>query len=371
LLLLFMKSLLTLLFSLSVAIAEDDLPINRLQFIGTHNSYHVAPTPAVHRLIEGLAKGEGDAIAYTHRPLREQLTELGIRQIELDLYHDPVGGLYARPLGAKLAGQAQEPHPAMLEPGLKIVHSPDFDFRTTVPTLRLALRELRAWSEEFPDHEPVMVLLELKDSSFSPTTKPPRFDAAALRGLEAEILEEMPEARILMPDGVRGEFPSLRQAVIERGWPRLSEARGKFLFALDNEGRLRDDYLALSPGKDGVGRVLFTSVDSDHPAAGWMKRNDPLGGGDEIRKLVKAGFLVRTRADANLREAKANDRSRFEKAAATGAQWLSTDFPEPDPRWPDYQVAWPERAVFRVSPIEPANVKTSPDGGPPISPPRP
>lgn len=355
----------------TAAAAEADLPINRLQFIGTHNSYHIAPTPEIHRIIETIKKGEGDAIAYTHRPLREQLGELGIRQLELDLFHDPKGGLYANPLGPKLAAQAEKPDPVMLEPGLKILHSPDFDFRTTVPTLRLALRELLAWSLETPDHEPVMVLLELKETSFSPTTKPLKFDEAALRGLELEITEELPAEKILTPDAIRGDFPTLRDAVKTRGWPKLSAARGKFLFALDNEGRLRDDYLALSPDGDSRGRILFASVAPDHPAAAWMKRNDAIGSFEEIQALVAAGFLVRTRADGNLTEAKAGDFSRFEKAAASGAQWISSDLPEPDPRWPDYQIAWPERAVFRINPIAGPAAKTPPDGDPPISPPRP
>lgn len=333
--------------------AGDDLPLNRLQFIGTHNSYHIAPTPEIHRLIEGIAKGEGEAIEYTHRPLREQLGELGIRQIELDVFNDPKGGVYANPLGARLAGQAVKPDPVMLEPGLKVLHSPDFDFRTTVATLRQALRELREWSDATPGHEPVMVLIELKESSFSPTTRPPPFDGEALRWLEQEIRDELPAKKILTPDEVRGESETLREAVMQRGWPTLAQTRGKFLFALDNEGKLRDSYLELGPEKDGRGRLLFVSVSADHPAAAWMKRNDPVGGFDEIGKLVAAGFMVRTRADANLREPRANDRSRFERAAASGAQWTSTDLPEPDPRWPDYHVAWPDRAVFRVNPVAP------------------
>jgi hypothetical protein len=199
----------------------------------------------------------------------------------------------------------------------------------------------------------VMVLIELKESSFSPMTRPPAFDDDALRAVEREIRDGLPVGKLLTPDDVRGDAATLREAVIGRGWPTLAEARGKFLFALDNEGKLRDAYLALGEGKDLSGRVMFASVPAGHPAAAWMKRNDPVGGFEEIRGLVAAGFMVRTRADANLREARANDRSRFERAAASGAQWISTDLPEPDPRWPGYHVAWPGREVFRVNPVVP------------------
>ena len=33
-------------------ILGDDLKLNQIQVIGTHNSYHLAPTPAMMRLIE-------------------------------------------------------------------------------------------------------------------------------------------------------------------------------------------------------------------------------------------------------------------------------------------------------------------------------
>lgn len=98
----------------AIALAVEDPPMNRVQFIGTHNSYHLAPPPKVRQLIEQFAKGEGDAIDHSHRPLTEQLGKLRIRQIELDLFADPKGGLYADPLGAKLAGgKPMKPDPAM------------------------------------------------------------------------------------------------------------------------------------------------------------------------------------------------------------------------------------------------------------------
>ncbi|MEO5912614.1 MAG: Ca2+-dependent phosphoinositide-specific phospholipase C [Luteolibacter sp.] len=330
------------------SIADEDPPMNRVQFIGTHNSYHIAPSPKVRRMIEIAAKGEGDAINHTHRPLTEQLEKLHIRQIELDLYADPKGGLYSDPLAARLAGEVEaNPDPAWKEPGLKILHSPDFDFRTTVPTLRKALQELNAWSKAHPKHEPVMVLLELKEDSFSPRIHPLPFDDTQLTSLEAEIRAEMPADRILTPDKVRGDSPSLRDAVTTRGWPSLSAAAGKFLFALDNEGAVRDRYLALSPNKDLRERLLFVSVPPDHPAAAFMKRNDPVGSYDEIRKLVAAGFMVRTRADADLKEVRAKDLSRFKKAVESGAQWISTDAPEELPDFPGYRVGWENGRVWK------------------------
>lgn len=341
-----------------IGLSDDDLPMNRVQFIGTHNSYHIAPSPKIRQLIESFAKGEGDAINHTHRPLSEQLEKLSIRQIELDLYADPKGGLYSDPLGARLAGEVDaNPDPIGKTPGLKILHSPDFDFRATVPTFRKALQELAAWSKAHPEHEPVMVLLELKEDSFSPRIHPVPFDEAQLKNVEAEICGELSDNQILTPDKVRGNAASLRDAVTQQGWPQLSEVAGKFIFALDNEGAVRDRYLALSPGKDLRERLLFVSVSPDHSAAAWMKRNDPVGGFEEIQKLVAAGFMVRTRADADLKEIRAKDLSRFQKAVASGAQWISTDAPEEVPDMPGYSVSWPDHRVWQKNPVMPVKSK--------------
>jgi hypothetical protein len=46
-------------------------------------------------------------------------------------------------------------------------------------------------------------------------------------------------------------------------------------------------------------------------------------------------MLIRTRADAECVEAYKSDFSRQEKALSSGAQMISTDFPEP-PEWSDY-----------------------------------
>ncbi|RYX84394.1 hypothetical protein EON83_10805, partial [bacterium] len=227
--------------------AQFDPPLNHLQFIGSHNSYHIAPSEKLRQFIEAAMPGQGEALNYTHPPLTQQL-DSGIRQFELDLYGDPKGGLYSDPIGPRLAGQTiPDNAEALKKPGFKVLHSPDFDVATTVPTLRLALSELNAWSKAHPNHEPIMVLLELKNESFSGRIQPPHFDNAALQALEAEISAVLPTDRLLTPDDVRGTSATLRDAVTAHGWPKLSQTRGKFIITLDNEDAVRDNYLSLSP----------------------------------------------------------------------------------------------------------------------------
>jgi len=323
--------------------------------IGTHNSYHVAPDVVADGLMRAAVPREADANAHTHRPLTEQLEELGVRQLELDLFLDPRGGLYANPFALQAAKLQQKDVPAhdpagkLKQPGIKVLHSPDFEFRTTVYTFADALLEVLAWSDKHPRHFPVFLLLELKSESFSPLTKPPTWDAAACVGLEQEILAVFPRERILTPDNVRGDQPTLRDAVIARGWPTVEAARGRVVFLLDNEGPIGSEYL--QPSDILAGRLLFVSVPRTHPAAAWMKRNDPVGSFAEIQSLVKAGFLVRTRADAGTVEARANDGIRRDRAFASGAQLVSTDYPEPDLRFSPYAVRFEAGIVVRANPV--------------------
>jgi hypothetical protein len=351
--------------------------LDQIQVIGTHNSYHVAPDAVADRLMRAVVPREADANAHTHRPLMEQLQQLGVRQLEFDLFLDPRGGLYANPVAwraAKLQPQDvpdHDPTGKLKQPGIKVLHSPDFEFRTTVYTLADALTEVRDWSDHHPRHFPVFLLLELKSESFSPLTKPPRWDAAACVELEREILTVFPRERILTPDQVRGGGPTLRDAVTARGWPTVDAVRGKVVFLLDNEGAICREYLQASEVL--AGRLLFVSVPRTHPAAAWMKRNDPIGSFDEIQSLVKAGFLVRTRADAGTVEARANDPTRRDKAFASGAQLVSTDYPEPDLRFSEYAVRFEPRVVVRANPVSGPAAGVGQDieslratGGPPL-----
>ena len=121
------------------------------------------------------------------------------------------------------------------------------------------------------------------------------------------------------------------------------------MICLDNEGGHREIYLKGNPSLEG--RLLFVSVDWAHPAAGFMKRNDPVRGFGEIQKLVKEGFIVRTRADGDSKEAHAGDLSRAGKALASGAHFVSTDYPEADARVGRYEVKLPGGVVARANPV--------------------
>jgi len=331
--------------------------LNQVQVIGSHNSYHIAPDPAVRELIAASGRRRAEAIEYTHKPLAEQFSRLGIRQVELDVYADPKGGLFAAPAARKiLSGMGKEPGPdpdsdgQLRKPGLKVLHVPDVDYRSTAPTFVAALKQIRDWSRANRRHVPILIQVELKDEAITGLpTRPLPFGREELERVDLEILSVFARTEILTPDRVRGQFATLPEAIRAHGWPDLDAVRGLVMFALDNEGSVRDRYLEGHPALRD--RVMFASVAPENPAAAWFKINDPIKDFDRIQKLVREGFLVRTRADADTRQARTNDVAQRDKALASGAQFISTDYPEPDRRFSDYSVRFPDRQVARSNPV--------------------
>ncbi len=337
------------------AISDDAVRWNQIQVIGTHNSYHLAPLPAVRSLIAAAGERQAEALDYSHPPLAEQFSTQGVRQIELDVFQDPEGGRYAEPAARKIfRGMGRDPGPAsngmLRRPGMKVLQVPDVDYRTSAPTLVDALKQVRSWSRAHPKHVPIMVMLEFKENSEAVLpTKPLPFDRKALETLEAEILSVFPRVEIITPEEIRGLFATLAEAIRKRGWPGLDAVRERVMFALDNEDRVRDLYLEIHPAL--LGQLCFASVAESHPQAAWFKINDPITEFDRIRRLVAAGFLVRTRADADTRQARSNNPTQRDKALASGAQFISTDYPEPDRRLSPYCVQFSNRVVARANPI--------------------
>lgn len=111
----------------AVAVAEPEpepVPVrmNQLQVIGTHNSYHIAPAEALLAVIGKMKEDWRGALDYTHRPLPEQFEKLGVRQIELDVFADPQGGLYSKPRLAAVGGGNGDPDGELQKPGMKVLH---------------------------------------------------------------------------------------------------------------------------------------------------------------------------------------------------------------------------------------------------------
>lgn len=333
----------------------DALTMNQLQYLGTHNSYHIQPRADLFALLLAFLGDDALAWGYTHVPLTQQFDSQGIRQIELDIFDDPNGGRYANHQGRTLFGESAASGIAALDaPGLKVFHIQEVDYETTCYTFVLCLQEIKSWSDSNPRHLPITVLLEPKDDIIPDPqdlnfAQPLPIGPEALDRIDQEIRSVFGNEQLILPDDIRGDFATLEMAVLTNGWPNLSVARGKILFALDNGGDIRDTYIEGHPSL--AGRILFTDSAPGTPEAAFMKRNDPQSQPGDIEALVALGYLVRTRADANTVEARSGDTTRRDAAIASGAHFISTDYPAPNLELSDYQTRLPGGGVARCNPV--------------------
>jgi hypothetical protein len=125
------------------------------------------------------------------------------------------------------------------------------------------------------------------------------------------------------------------------------------VFAIDETGRHRDAYRG--GRKNLEGRIYFVYSDEEADDGAYITLNE-MADAPRITAAVKAGLLIRTRADADTWEARSNDVARRDAALASGAQYVSTDYRHPDRRISDYQVRLPGNAVAVVNPLR------APDG---------
>jgi Phosphoinositide phospholipase C, Ca2+-dependent len=342
--------------------AKGPLRMNEIQVIGTHNSYHRELSPAertAHDAVYGGAPIYQGFLAYSHASLPNQLGRQGVRGLELDLYPDPAGGLYANPLLRQRLAAGPLMERDWYRPGIKVMHTHDLDYNSTCVRLVSCLRLVRRWSRANGGHVPLLVMLELKGTD--PVAGPaggvpvPPWNGAALNALDAEIRSVFRGDELIAPDDVRQRGLTLNQSVRRRGWPALRRARGKVVFLMDNDpGQISAAYLRRRPNLEG--RVLFTNARPGTPDAAFVKRNEPTGAANlrRIRRLVRAGYLVRTRSDIPLTTITSGDRAQLRAALRSGAQLISTDFPEVgmSARYDsDYLATLPEGGPARCNPV--------------------
>ena len=333
--------------------SQRPVRLNDVQLLASHNSYHVEPEPALLAALHAFLGSAADGFEYTHRPLTDEF-DAGVRQIELDLFTDPgAGGRYAHPKAVDLFG-VDPPDPAVAGPGLKVFHVQEVDFRSTCPTFVVCLTQVRDWSDAHPRHLPITIQIEPKDDTIPDPglgfVQPLPWTGDDFATLQQEIDSVFPGREVLTPAEVRGHAATLADAVRAGRWPVLDKVRGQVLFMLDDHGAKRDAYRARFP--DLASRRIFVDVPATDPDAAIMVVNDPLADGARIRDLVREGFIVRTRADADTVQARSGDTTMRDAAFASGAQYVSTDYVFPDTRFGHgYVVDLPGDSTGRCDPV--------------------
>lgn len=301
-------------------VSAEQLPLNHFQFFGSHNSYKTAIPGATLAQLRAANPRAALALEYWHAPLNEQL-DAGLRVLEFDVFYDPQQRLF------KQGGV------------FPVLHVQNLDTGSHCANLGECIASVVDWSKANPDHEPLMISFNAKTDVIDQPgfVHPNEFDASAWQEFDG-LLRESLGARIINPAEVLSPD--------KPRWPALAEARGRVLLLLDEGPVKHDVYLA------AVARpALFVNLPPDDPRAAIRVINDPIDGGKDIANALQQGLLVRTRADADTREARTGDTVRRDAAFASGAQFVSTDYYLPASHFgTSYQVRLPGGGAIRCNP---------------------
>jgi hypothetical protein len=333
---------------------DDQVHLNQIQVIGSHNSYNLGFAPSEEKFARTHNPREYEALEYRHATLTRQL-DGGVRQLEIDIVQDPQGGRFAHPKIVALTKQAGlppdpdfDPNHVMDKPGFKVIHIPDLNQRSSCLLFTECLKEIRAWSKSHSQHVPLFLLIETKHgrtASIPSGVEAETFSTETFDALDKEIRSVFTDSEMVLPDKVRGTYPTLDAAVRAGNWPTLSQSRGKVIFLMDqkNAGPV---YTA---GHNLLqGRVLFTNSDPGKPDAAFVEQNE--GTPQAIDQLVRQGYIVRARADDSTTAARTNDTTRRDALLHSGAQMISTDYPLSEPsRWTGYSVGFPDGLPVRCN----------------------
>lgn len=334
------------------ALDDGCLCLNDIQVIGSHNSYKIAVEQPILDFISQLDPSLADGLEYEHPPITSQL-DLGLRSLEFDVFYDPDGGHHVDPEGlntVRNAGVTPLPYDEnndLEKAGLKMFHIQDVDFRSHHLLFSDGLQELKEWSDQHPDHTPIIVLINAKDASIPLTRNPVPFDIQGMKLIDDEISAIFNQNQLITPDLVRGSASTLEEAVLTSGWPELEQMKGRVLFILDENVTKTNLYLSSFPGLQNA--ALFVNAAEGNPESGFHIINDPITNQTEIQRLVGLGYIVRTRADSETAEARLNDPRRFQAAITSRAQVISTDYYIPSTLFDsDYQVIFSDSSYERI-----------------------
>ncbi|KAL0490699.1 hypothetical protein AKO1_009654 [Acrasis kona] len=255
------------------------LSINHLQYLGTHNSFRVAME------IPYIAK-----FGYSHDKLTFQ-ANYGVRHYELDSHYDSHNKRWV------------------------VYHLAVIDDRSNCgDCLSDCLSELKTWSDNNKNHTVMIIYLEPKTKLNARPYCISKDDGNIFLRKESEVLSVFPLQQIIVPDQIKGNYSTLSQAVINRGWPSVESTRGKFLFVMNlwSENMHCKQYY-----KDKKHPLFFMRTSTpDDPHAAFFEM--PSHGNKEvIKNHLSKNFFVRTGVVT---------KSMIRSSVDYGAQLLSVDF---------------------------------------------
>ncbi|MBQ6935866.1 MAG: phosphatidylinositol-specific phospholipase C domain-containing protein [Clostridia bacterium] len=291
-------------FDLEKAI-EDGVKLNEIKILGTHNSYQTLATPETRFLMSiidtiTLKKLGLNTFDFQMDTLTEQL-ELGVRNVEIDI----------------------ETLDKDDKIEFKVTHNSIVDNASSAYDFTKALQEIKMWSDNNPDHIPVIIIVEPK-SFVIEINGMKKFSLEYAKELD-KIIDDTLGDSLLTPDDMLRNYSSFKEMRENDDWISLKEAKGKIIVLL-HDCDVTESYIAL----DETIRTqkMFPMLrydDRNETYTSFILENDPSRADERKQENIdECNLIVRTRADAYPEYSD----ERYEKAENCGSQILTTDYPE-------------------------------------------
>ena len=291
-------------FDLEKAI-EDGVKLNEIAILGTHNSYQTLATKETRflmNIIEAITfeKFGLNTFDFEMDTLTEQL-EMGIRNVEIDI----------------------ETLDKDNKIEIKVTHNSIVDNASSAYDFTKAMEEIKLWSDNNPDHIPVIIIVEPK-SFVIEVNGMKKFSLDYAKEVD-KILENTLGDSLLTPKDMLRDYASFKEMRENDDWLTLKEAQGKILVLL-HDCDVTESYIALDESiKTQKMFPMLRYDDRNESYTSFILENDVWNADSrKAESIDECKLIVRTRAD------KYPDYSdeRYEVTENCGSQIITTDFPE-------------------------------------------
>ena len=130
----------------------QELTINQLQFIGSHNSYKQLMSKPYFDALLKRNEQAARSLEYQHPPIPDQL-DLGVRKLEIDLFNTE---------------------------DFVVGHVQTIDMNSNCSPLSQCFKQILSWSDANPHHAPIWISFNAKDSPYTRLTNALTFQGGGL-----------------------------------------------------------------------------------------------------------------------------------------------------------------------------------------------
>ncbi len=283
---------------------EAGIKFNELSFIATHNSYQTTSTDTTKKLYRNLSDitfgiVKPNKVDFESETLTDQLN-CGIRSLEIDIEVFDRDG----------------------EISFTCMHIPNIEMTTSCYDFALAMKEIAMWSDNNPDHLPITVIIEPKET-FLPLKDMKKFSIGYADDFDSVLHETLGE-KLFTPDDMLRDYASFGEMRKADDWCKVSDMLGKVLILLHDCNTTEKYISADETLRSQAMFPMLREEDIERDCASFLLINEP----DELLEIQDTvidenKLIVRTRTDEFTKVTE----KRYELAMKSKANIISTDFP--------------------------------------------